>query len=89
MKDLKVGDKVRLKTREELIEEFGVLDSQSLKGAVIMTPVKMFPLMQEFCGKTLTIESVDGLAFNFHEDRTLLGWEMPLECIKEIVQDEL
>ena len=66
----KVGEKVRVKTWERLVEEYGLHEDGSGK-YIPIRDIDFTEEMKEFCGKVVTIESIIGNVYVIAEDD---GW---------------
>lgn len=72
MNRYKVGDKVRVKDWDDLVDEFGMdLDGVINKPSDKYTFVEP---MKEFCGQIVTISDVQDNGYNIEEDGGWQGW---------------
>ena len=63
----KVGDKVRVKSWERLVEEYGLKENE-LGEYIPIRNVDFTEEMKEFCGKVVTIEGKEGDIYMIEED---------------------
>ena len=69
----KIGDKVRVKAWERLVEEYG-LEENKLGKYIRVRNINFIDDMKEFCGKVVTIERIEDDVYIIAEDDWYWAW---------------
>ena len=69
----KVGDKVRVKSWERLIEEYGLKEDDGGE-YILIGNIDFNEDMKDFCGKVVTIDSIEGDTYTIAEDDWCWAW---------------
>lgn len=82
--EIKVGDKVKIRTWESMEKEFGLDDDGCIK-----TKDYFVTNMRKFCGQTVTVKEIkDGFyEGNFRIEEDSFYYNFPPECVECIVKD--
>jgi len=70
----KVGDRVRVKTWERLIEEYGLKEDEAGDKYIPIRDIDFTEDAKRFCGKVVTIDSIEGDTYTIVEDDWCWAW---------------
>lgn len=81
-RDFEEGDKVQIRSRDDLIKEFGIDNEGDIR-----TPVRVNRSMQKYCGEKVTISAIDNDRCSFKNNSFIWSPDVIQEFNVEIISD--